>query len=197
MPRFTLWGCVMLDLVTPRASLPQAPSQTVMAVPQNAHHATFHNLLSELNPLQYLPILGTIYRAVTGDTIPEAARTIGSFVVSGLIGGPIGLATNAALLAIEKVTGIDPEKIGQDLLASLGIGHHGADSVAAAVQSTTESAPQTPLASVAWSHAQLTAYGVTMTAGGLLTRGELQGADVLNDLELAQHGRVFGGSIAT
>jgi hypothetical protein len=187
----------MLDLVTTNVSLPQAPLQTVAATPQAEHHTTFHNLLSELNPLQYLPILGTIYRAVTGDTIPEATRTVGSFVVSGLISGPVGLATNAALLAIEKVTGIDPEKIGQNLLASLGIGHHSAGIVVAAVQSTPEStAAQTPLVSVAWSPAQLTAYGVTMTADGLLKCGELKGADVLNDIELAQHRRTFSGPIA-
>jgi len=180
----------MLDLVTPTASLSQAPPQTVAVVQQAGHQMTFRDVLSELNPLQYLPVLGTIYRAVTGDTIPETARTVGSFIVSGLIGGPVGLATNAALLAIEKVTGIDPEKIGQDLLASLGIGNQGAGIVVAAAQSAAD---QTPLAPVAWSPSQLTAYGVTITAGGVMRCGKLEGADVLKDIELAQHGRAFIG----
>jgi hypothetical protein len=32
---------------------------------------SFGDVLSALNPLQYLPVVGSIYRAVTGDTIPE------------------------------------------------------------------------------------------------------------------------------
>lgn len=83
---------------------------------------SFHELLSDLNPLQYIPVVGTLYRAVTGERIPEAARLAGGFVVSGLIGGPIGMATNLALLAAERLTGIDPEAIGQRVLAGLGIG---------------------------------------------------------------------------
>jgi hypothetical protein len=183
----------MFDLAIPAPSLSQAPSETAAAGPRPDHHSPFHTLLSELNPLQYLPMIGTIYRAMTGDTIPETVRSVGSFVVSGIIGGPIGLATNAALLAIEKVTGIDPEKIGQNLLAGLGIGHHDAGlGVALATQSI---AALTPSAPVAWSTAQLTAYGVTTTAGGVMQRGVLKGADVLNDLELTRQGMVVAARI--
>jgi hypothetical protein len=177
----------MLDLVTPTLASPPAPTRTVAAAPPAEAHMSFHTLLSELNPLQYLPIIGTIYRAVTGDTIPEAVRSVGSFIVSGLIGGPIGLATNAALLAIEKMTGIDPEKIGHDLLVSIGVGHADANTVvsAAAAQSAP---PEAPPDFVGWSPAQLMAYGVTSAAGGVMRRGAVEGADVLNGLELARHG---------
>ena len=75
------------------------------------HRFSFHDFLSAINPLQYLPVVGTIYRAVTGDVIPEALRDLGSMLVSGLLGGPIGLGINIATLIGEKVTGIDPEKI--------------------------------------------------------------------------------------
>jgi hypothetical protein len=95
----------------------------------------FHTLLSELNPLQYLPVVGMLYRSVTGDTIPQGVREFGSFIVSGLTGGPVGLATNMALLVIEKATGIDPEAIGQNLLADVGIGH-GATPQPATAQAT-------------------------------------------------------------
>ena len=67
------------------------------AAPSEAQPSTFQQLLSELNPLQYVPVVGTIYRAVTGDTIPETARFAGSLVVSGLTGGPIGLAVNLGI----------------------------------------------------------------------------------------------------
>ncbi len=160
------------------------PSQTIEATVTAEHHFSFHELLSELNPLQYLPIVGTLYRAVTGDTIPDTAREAGSLVVSGLMGGPIGVAVNLAELAIEKITGIDPEEIGQSLLAHLGIGSRAANPVAAAPPKLAAPAPS----SLAWSPSQLMAYGVTATADGTLQRGALQGADVLNDMELARHG---------
>ncbi len=165
------------------------------------HHLTFHELLSELNPLQYLPVIGTIYRSVTGDTIPDSVRIIGSMVVSGLIGGPIGIATNVAALAVERVTGLDPEKIGHDILASIGIGNDEPASVAAPAVAASPVPPQAALAQaspisapVAWSPSQLMAYGVTTTASGTLTRGDLQGSDVLNDLELMRHGAQFAAA---
>jgi hypothetical protein len=111
-------------------------------------------LLSELNPLQYLPVIGTLYRAITGDTIPEVVRDIGSVIVSGLIGGPVGIATNLAALGVEKATGIDPEQIGHGMLASLGVGTAGA---------VASPAPVTTF----WSPSQLAAYGVTATANAV------------------------------
>src|SRR5580692_4886065 len=84
------------------------------AAPEKAaasHGFSFHALLSALNPLRYLPVVGTIYRAATGDVIPEGLRYAGSMLASGLLGGPIGLLSNVALIIGEKATGIDPEKI--------------------------------------------------------------------------------------
>ena len=167
---------------------PTAPATTTPSKPP--HHSAFREFLSELNPLQYIPVIGTLYRAVTGDTIPEAARTAGSLVVSFLTGGPIGVALNVGALAVEKATGIDPEKIGQRALAAIGVGAdptHAASPSHQAVAATTPTAPTQTAPANAWSPAQLAAYGVTTTAAGTLQRGETQGADVLNDLELARH----------
>jgi hypothetical protein len=80
---------------------------------------TFGEVLSDLNPLQYLPVVGTIYRAITGDVIPKPLREAGSLVVSGLMGGPAGVAMNLAMLALEKITGIDLEDVEQSVLAAL------------------------------------------------------------------------------
>lgn len=68
-----------------------------------------------MNPLQYVPVVGTIYRAVTGDTIPEGIRMAGSLVVGTLLSGPIGLVTGIATIIAEKATGIDPERIARNL----------------------------------------------------------------------------------
>jgi hypothetical protein len=163
-------------------------AQTVAAAARR--HTRFHELLSELNPLQYLPLIGTIYRAVTGDEIPDSARTVGSLVVGGLMGGLVGLAVNVAALAVERATGIDPKKIGREVLADVGVGK-GTDVAAATASPEAPAAIPAPTAMVtqgAFSQAQLTAYGVTTTAGGTLKRGAVEGADVLNDMEIARLG---------
>jgi hypothetical protein len=147
------------------------------------------------NPLQYIPVVGMIYRAVTGDTIPELARDAGSLVVSGLTGGPVGVAINLGMLAAEKITGIDPEKIGDGVLADIGIGSRSTPSTAAGAQGITPGVTTLSSATLktaeppaaAWSPAQLSAYGVTADRKGDLQRGALTGSDVLNDLELARH----------
>ena len=41
-----------------------------------------------INPLQHIPVVSSIYRAITGDEISPAARLAGG----ALFGGPIGLA---------------------------------------------------------------------------------------------------------
>ena len=259
----------MVDPVSAAGPASPAAARTAGVSPDGAarppaanHHRSFREFLSELNPLQYIPVIGTLYRAITGDTIPEVAREVGSMVFSGLTGGPVGVAINVASLAVEKAIGIDPEKIGQSVLAGIGLGGSApatrvavastagvasppsavggtalsasagampvngdvaASAVALApVQATTAAfVPAAGLATaagsatraayvtgaafgpnagdeqnapdpavVAWSPAQLTAYGVTTTSAGDLARGALQGSDVLNDLELARHRQV-------
>ncbi len=175
-------------------SLSPAPAASPAAAASPAP-SPFHVLLSELNPLQYVPVVGTIYRAVTGDTIPEEARFAGGLVVSGLTGGPVGIAMNLGATLLERLVGIDPEKLGDRLLAELGIGH--AAPAHAAPTALASSAPPPPAGAAspgatpapgakAWSPAQLAAYGVTGGADGTLRHGTISGADVLNSLELAR-----------
>lgn len=54
--------------------------------PQKAE-VPFHQVLSALNPLQHVPVVGMAYRAVSGDEIPTAFKIAGS----ALFGGPLGL----------------------------------------------------------------------------------------------------------
>jgi hypothetical protein len=147
---------------------------------------SFHQLLSALNPLQYLPVVGTIYRAATGDVIPDAVRCAGSMLASGLLGGPIGLLSNIALTLGEKATGIDPEKIVAGLF-------HKASPDAVTVLPPANATQATPVAAVAsgapqlaLSPQQLAAYGVHVNRSGTLQMGDIQGADVLNAIELAR-----------
>ena len=87
----------------------------------------FHEVLSDLNPLQYIPVVGTIYRAITGDMGSPALRFVASLGTSFAIGGPIGIAITAG----EKLVGIDPERMVLDAARQLfHLGHADAASPA-------------------------------------------------------------------
>jgi hypothetical protein len=61
----------------------------------------FSQVLSALNPLQHVPVIGRIYRAETGDEIPEPLKILGA----GILGGPLGILGAAVTsLAIDIFT---------------------------------------------------------------------------------------------
>ena len=72
----------------------------------------FTDLLGAINPLQHIPIVATIYRAVTGDTIGNVARVVGD----GIYGGLLGVASGAIDVATSEATGKD---IGQHVLDTI------------------------------------------------------------------------------
>lgn len=172
------------------ATIPLSVTAPQPAGPAAAeHHITFHDVLSAMNPLQYLPVVGTIYRAVTGDQIPEALRRVGSIVASGLMGGPVGVVVNLAIQAGEKITGVDVDQVGQKLvssnIASPPVAARPTPAPARAARPAMP-APPVPQPATAWSPAQLATYGVSTAGDGMLRLGDLSGADVLNSLELAR-----------
>lgn len=63
----------------------------------------FETLLDIINPLQHIPFVATIYRAITGDEIAAPARLIGGV----LFGGPIGFASAVANMLLEEASGND------------------------------------------------------------------------------------------
>jgi hypothetical protein len=63
----------------------------------------FHDLLDIVNPLQHLPVIGTLYRAMTGDQIGKFEKVAGD----GLYGGLWGAVSSVADLAFEAITGKD------------------------------------------------------------------------------------------
>lgn len=70
---------------------------------------TFREVLDALNPLQYLPVVGTIYRVVTGDQGSPGIRTAVSAIVGVLMGGPVGLLTSMAGDLFERM--VHPETV--------------------------------------------------------------------------------------
>ncbi len=65
---------------------------------------TFDDFLDIINPLHHIPVVGAIYRSLTGDEISQGARIAGGT----LYGGPLGTFTAAASAAIETATGKGP-----------------------------------------------------------------------------------------
>ena len=63
----------------------------------------FETLLDIINPLQHLPVVSTLYRQLTGDTISPGAKMLGG----GLLGGITGLVASAADSIFEQINGKD------------------------------------------------------------------------------------------
>jgi hypothetical protein len=63
----------------------------------------FKDLLDIVNPLQHLPVVGTIYRAVTGDALAPGPRILGG----ALFGGIAGFVSAIANAVFENETGKD------------------------------------------------------------------------------------------
>lgn len=94
-----------LDTVTVTGSHPAAHSHFWAG-----NGFSFHDVLDAINPLQHLPIIGTIYRAITHDNIGNVARIVGD----GLYGGILGAVSGAVDVALVETTGKD---LGQNLLS--------------------------------------------------------------------------------
>ena len=62
---------------------------------------SFGELLDIINPLQHIPIVSSLYRAITGDEISLGSRLTGG----ALFGGPLGFVLTGLTAAAEDATG--------------------------------------------------------------------------------------------
>ncbi|MSO96951.1 MAG: hypothetical protein EXR11_01855 [Rhodospirillaceae bacterium] len=76
---------------------------TVSAPKADDEAFSFWDVLDLINPLQHIPIVNTIYRELTGDTIKTPVKIIGATV----LGGPIGFAAAMIDSVVEQSTGKD------------------------------------------------------------------------------------------
>jgi hypothetical protein len=92
-----------LDLMEPRSQPAQASDDGF----------GFDDFLDIINPLQHVPLVGTAYRAITGDQIETPAKLAGGALFGGLFGflGAVGST------AYEEVVG---ESVDQTLLSLFG-----------------------------------------------------------------------------
>ena len=62
---------------------------------------SFDDVLSSLNPMHHIPVVSTIYQAVSGDRIGTGPRMMGAV----LLGGPVGLIIAGISAFIEEMSG--------------------------------------------------------------------------------------------
>jgi hypothetical protein len=84
---------------------------------------SFWDLLDVINPLQHIPIVNSVYRAVTGDEIGSFARVAGG----AIFGGPLGAAIGGVNAIVAQETGRD---IGELAMNKVGFGKKEAVQVA-------------------------------------------------------------------
>ncbi|TQF76525.1 hypothetical protein FK498_17330 [Elioraea sp. Yellowstone] len=66
---------------------------------------SFGDLLANLNPLHHIPVVGWVYRQVTGESVNPAFRALGGF----LLGGPIGAIVAAVGALAESLFSDSPD----------------------------------------------------------------------------------------
>ena len=127
------------------------------------------DLLDIVNPLQHLPIVGSIYRYLTGDEPTGGARIAGDT----LYGGPIGLAVGVVSTMLLDKHGHD---LGERTLAAVfgPSDHSSATAVASASADTTTAAAQpAPVVPMAASQAVPLQTGSALPANPPLNMNDL------------------------
>ena len=105
----------------------------------------FGDFIDLINPLHHLPVIGPLYREITGDEIKPAAQILGGLIY----GGPVGLVTSASQVIAEEATGKDVT--GHVMAALFG---EDDETLAAAPETTPETTPETgPIAAAPASEA--------------------------------------------
>lgn len=110
----------------------------------------FKDVLDLVNPLQHIPVVGNLYRKLTGDVLAPAIRVAGG----ALFGGPLGAGLSLVGLAVENGA------------------KQGAEAAAAAAASTTAAAT-TPATAVAAAPSPAVPRGGWMIAAA--TTGRMDG----------------------
>lgn len=71
---------------------------------------SFDDVIDVINPLHHLPVIGMIYRELTGDKIGPMAQIVGG----GIFGGPLGAVSGTVNAVVQETTGKD---IGGNVIA--------------------------------------------------------------------------------
>jgi len=99
--------------VSPSTSSPSPPSTSGGGATLWTHgHFSFKDLLDIVNPLQHIPVVGSIYRYLTGDEPSGGARIVGD----SIYGGPIGFGVSVVgSMLLDK----DGKDVGERAMAAV------------------------------------------------------------------------------
>jgi len=106
----------LVFLPSPNVPVPATAAPTTTPSQAGSHlwkgaSFSFHDLLDTINPLQHIPLIGTLYRWATGDEPGNVARIAGDGLYGGpfgLISAAIGVVSGAANVAFKEAFGKDP-----------------------------------------------------------------------------------------
>ncbi len=133
----------------PGSSSDAASSSAGASGPKLWSHGSFSfkDLLDIVNPLQHIPVVGSIYRYLTGDEPSGGARIVGD----SIYGGPIGFGVSAVSTAL--LTNSKGEDLGERLLADVFGPRDGATTLStpkvASATPTSAPASATPMVAAA------------------------------------------------
>jgi hypothetical protein len=145
--------------LTPHA----AANAAVATAPQAAakHDFSFHDFLDIINPLQHLPVVSTIYRAITDDQIKTPEKIVGD----AIYGGPLGALSSVADAIYQQSTG----KSFGDTVLGWFTGHHStavAQNSNPAVSPKAQTAPTTDAGAAAPQTPDITALTASLNRNG-------------------------------
>ncbi len=84
---------------------PAQPAPLVPAPGSQAGYPSFQDVLDTVNPLEHIPVVSGLYRAVTGTTISTGAKLAGDTAYSLLLGGGVaGLAVSVGSTVADAVS---------------------------------------------------------------------------------------------
>lgn len=100
----------------------QGPAAAVASARDSSSDFSFGDFLDIINPLQHIPVVSTLYRALTGDEIGTPEKIAGDTLYGGILGGGaigggvLSFFSSVADCAFKAVTGKD---VGDTVLAFL------------------------------------------------------------------------------
>lgn len=84
-------------------SLPPEAKALTKTAPEKDESFGFFDLIDMVNPLQHIPLIGGLYRKLTGDEIKPMSRIVGG----AAFGGPLGAASGIVNAVAQWGTGQD------------------------------------------------------------------------------------------
>lgn len=143
-----------VDPIQGTSLAPSAPAPAP-APPASSSGFSFHDLLDIVNPLEHIPVVSTIYRALTGEQIKPFTKIAGDL----LYGGPVGFLSSVADTVFQSITGKD---FG-DTVLSFFTGNHDGNAVA----SSSAAAPASVQAQANIASPDMSALMTSMSRNGI------------------------------